>query len=291
MRAKKRALRKQVFKCAGVMTAMCGWFLLSGLWGTGQPQDSRTIFTSQAAEELHCPPAQVIAAIGAAPALSADGGTDDRISAEAAAVSAPRPADWILTAAPEGYFDDALFIGDSRTQGLELYGDIDEATYFAAQGLMVNTALVKAVAEVDGQQMSIPEALGKRSFGKVYIMLGVNELGWKSQDRFIQYYSELVETIREKQPGAVIYAQSLLPFSREKSESDEVYNNTRIALYNECIQQAIEGRGVIWLDVGAALRDENGCMPENSTFDGVHLKPEYCKKWEAFLRGNVAAAR
>lgn len=286
MRVKRRASRKRAFKFAGLATALSGWFLLSGLWGTGQPQDYGT-FTSQAAEELHCPPVREIKVSGAAPALSADGGTEDRMSAEAAAVSTSQMKEAALAAAPEGYFEDALFIGDSRTQGLELYGSMDEATYFAAQGLMVNTALVKAVATVDGQPMSIPDALERRSFGKVYIMLGVNELGWKSQDRFIQYYRELVETIHEKQPDAVIYAQSLLPFTREKSESDEVYNNTRIALYNGCIRQAIEGTGVVWLDVGAALQDESGCMPENSTFDGVHLKPEYCKKWETFLHENV----
>ena len=173
------------------------------------------------------------------------------------------------------------------THALELYGGIDDAAYYTAQGLMVNTALVKTVVTLDGRQVSIPDALDKRTFGKIYVMLGINELGWKSQDRFIQYYGQLLDMLREKCPDAVIYVQSLPPVSREKSESDEVYNNTRVALYNKCIQKAIEGRDVVWLDVGAALRDADGCMPEGSTFDGIHLNREYCRKWADFLRGNT----
>lgn len=280
----------------GVLTAVGGWVLIAGLWGTQAPSEGSN-FVSQAAEELHTPrhdvaedaeeemwtPVAPISA-GATSGQDASPVADD---AEEEVKAAEEEV--VFTQAPEGYFDDALFIGDSRTQGLELYGGIDEATYYTSQGLMVNTALVKTIVTLNGQQLSIPDALDKVKFGKVYIMLGINELGWKSQDRFIEYYGQLIDTVREKQPDAIIYVQSLLPVSKAKSDSSDVFNNTRVALFNSCIKQVIEDRDVVWLDVGAALQDENGCMPEGSTFDGIHLNQKYCKKWAEFLRSNVVA--
>lgn len=297
MRARRR---RRIFSVAGVLTAAGGWFLLTGLWGMEAPVETPN-FVSQAAEELHQPPQSVESCpvVRQTPSSEATSGetsvntklvdddaqkVQDTDSALPAAASGP-----VLQAAPEGYFSDALFIGDSRTQGLELYGGIDEATYYTSTGLMVNTALVKTVVTLDGEQLSIPDALDRQTFGKIYIMLGVNELGWKSQDRFIEYYGQLIDTVREKQPDAVIYIQTIIPVTRQKSESDETYNNTRIALFNSCIDKVVEDRDVVLLDVGAALRDADGFLPEGSTFDGVHLNQEYCRKWADFLRANTAA--
>lgn len=43
----------------------------------------------------------------------------------------------------DSYFDDAAFIGDSRTQGLQLYTGLPNATFYATQGLMVDTFFSK----------------------------------------------------------------------------------------------------------------------------------------------------
>ena len=293
MRARRR---RRIVSAAGVLTAACGWFLLTGLWGIQAPEEHPN-FVSQAAEELHGPPrGGVSGAVSAVPARALSPAAQDEDAPEIPErpaepeESVPAEAEEpVLQEAPDGYFDDALFIGDSRTQGLELYGGIDEATYYTSIGLMVNTALVKTVATVDGTPMSIPDALDRQDFGKIYVMLGVNELGWKSQDRFIEYYGQLIDTIREKQPDAVIYIQTIIPVTREKSESDATYNNTRIALFNSCIDKVVENRDVVLLDVGAALRDEEGFLPQNGSFDGVHLNQEYCRKWADFLRASTVA--
>ena len=288
---------------AGLATALCSWVALAALpWpGTEEEGGAGLSHATSSIDPLcqdelpqeHLPP-EILPSDGLdEPAGSRQIEEDETAAGDAAP---DETADETLgavqlAAAPEGYFDDALFIGDSRTQGLELYGGIDEATYYTAQGLMVNSALVKTVVPSGGGNITIPEALSENTFGKVYIMLGINELGWKSQDRFIEYYGQLIDTVREKQPDAVIYIQSIMPVSMAKSEKDEVYNNTRVALYNKCIQTVIEDRDVVWLDVGAAMSDENGCLPEEATADGVHLTSEYCRKWADFLRNHVVAAQ
>ncbi len=293
-RIRRRKGRKRMLALAGLTTAVCGWAVLATLPWPGSADEGGLSHASSSIDPLcqdelpqeHRPPELIYPeALAEAPDMPAD-------VLEDSASAAGRTAGTVqLTAAPDGYFNDALFIGDSRTQGLELYGGIDGATFYTATGLMVNTALVKTVVPAEGGNITIPEALSKNTFGKVYIMLGVNELGWKSQDRFIDYYGQLIDTVRAKQPDAVIYIQSIMPVSREKSEKDEIYNNTRIALYNKCIQTVIEDRDVVWLDVGAAMSDESGCLPDEATNDGVHLTSEYCRKWADFLRSNTVAVQ
>ena len=86
------------------------------------------------------------------------------------------------------YFDDAVFIGDSRTEGLILYTGLSNATVYANQGLMVDTVFTSPVIQMDGQRLSVVEALRRTEFKKVYIALGINETGWAYSNIFIEKY-------------------------------------------------------------------------------------------------------
>ena len=48
--------------------------------------------------------------------------------------------------ADKSYFDDALFIGDSRTVGISEYSDLKNATYFANTGMSVYNVLKEKVS-------------------------------------------------------------------------------------------------------------------------------------------------
>lgn len=52
------------------------------------------------------------------------------------------------------YFDDALFIGDSRTEGLALYGSLTNADFFSNVGL--------SIYQVTEKQAGNPNAMRKR---------------------------------------------------------------------------------------------------------------------------------
>jgi hypothetical protein len=51
-----------------------------------------------------------------------------------------------FTDVPADYFDDALFIGDSRTVGISEYGGLDNADFFADIGMSVYTVFTKIVS-------------------------------------------------------------------------------------------------------------------------------------------------
>ena len=90
--------------------------------------------------------------------------------AEAPAQAAPAPAQ----EAPAGYFNDALFIGDSRMVGIATYAPIEGATNFGTVGLSTYK-IAEAVSEVpDTKGQTFQQVLGAKKYGKVYLACETN---------------------------------------------------------------------------------------------------------------------
>ena len=187
-------------------------------------------------------------------------------------------------AVTDDYFNDAVFIGDSRTEGFIMYNGLSNVTSLTAKGLMVDTAFSKPAINMNGEKISVMKALSKTKFNKVYIMLGINELGWAYSDIFINKYAEIVDYIKEINSEAQIYIQSILPVSYKKSSSDKIYNNDKIREYNELIKKMTNEKQIYYLDVAEAIKDEDGNLPAEASLDGVHLKKEYCQQWYEYLK-------
>ncbi|HOJ49162.1 MAG TPA: GDSL-type esterase/lipase family protein [Bacillota bacterium] len=190
------------------------------------------------------------------------------------------------------YYKDACFIGDSRSEGFMMYAGPAEASYYVNKGLTVSGFFNTEFLKDGDKKVTVADALKNKQFGKVYIMLGINELGWAYSNVFYDRYCEIIDYIKEVQPDAKIFVQSIFPVSATKSAKDAHVNNKRIKEYNALIRKMCAEKNVIYLDVGQALQDENGNLPEDAAYDGVHLKKPYCEKWRAFLdtHTNVEAA-
>lgn len=124
-----------------------------------------------------------------------------------------------FTTVDASYFDDALFLGDSHTDGFHDYAGLGNATYFTKNGLTVKDAVEKSFIELDGKKVTLAEALGTRQFGKVYILLGINEIGAYTAADWAAQYKSLLDLVREKQPDAVIFIQSIFHTTQKKSDS------------------------------------------------------------------------
>ncbi|MVB10963.1 GDSL-like Lipase/Acylhydrolase family protein [Caprobacter fermentans] len=187
--------------------------------------------------------------------------------------------------AARGWFSDALFIGDSRTEGLRNYGGLSGATYYALKGLMVNTVYTRREIMENGSKKTVMEAQAEHPFGKIYVMLGVNELGWSSMQSFVDDYSKMVKDLKKDHPKAEIYLQAIFPVSAQKSAESSIYKNSKIVSYNQAIQKIAKDQKVSYLDTARAV-SENGVLPEDASTDGVHLNSEYCAKWCDYLKAN-----
>ncbi len=187
------------------------------------------------------------------------------------------------------YFDDAVFIGDSRTEGLFLNTGLSNATSFAHMGLMADTVFTRPLFNVSGEKVSVMDAMKKTEFSKVYIMLGINETGWAYSSIFIQKYGELIDAIREINPDALIYVQAIMPVSQKVSDNHSYVKNSKITEYNQLLRQLAEEKQVYYIDTASAVAGEDRALPEDAAPDGIHLVRAYCQRWLDYLRTHTAA--
>lgn len=181
----------------------------------------------------------------------------------------------------ETWFDDALFIGDSHIEGFCDYGGLPNATYYYKRGLDIWSVMKK---EFVGGKQTIPQALSEHQFGKIYIMLGINEIGVGTTESYAEQYASVVAQLRELQPNALIYIQAIFHTSQAKSDAT-VYNNDTINARNEAISHLADGEHVFFVDCNAVFDDENGALTPTYSGDGVHVKAPYYTMWRDYLFG------
>ena len=190
---------------------------------------------------------------------------------------------------PEGgpvedtYFENTAFLGDSRTQGFQLYSGLKTGTYYTAVGATVESVFTKKV-DTEAGKMPLLDAMAKQEFDKIYVMLGVNELGWNGTEIYHNQYAKLIDRLREDHPDSLVVLQTLIPVSAKQEAKKSYVNNTRIAAYNEVLRQLAEEKQCPYVDVAAAMTDEQGCLRSDWTSDGVHLNTKGCKAWLEYLR-------
>ena len=180
-------------------------------------------------------------------------------------------------------FDNAAFLGDSRTAGLDEKLVVGQADFYTSVGIDVRGALQKNLFTLsNGQKGNMLQAVSEKKYDKIYLMFGINELGWPYKETFVQYYTTIVETLKQSFPNAEIYVQSIIPMVEKRT--DNVYNNEKIRQFNTYIKEVAENTGVNWVDVTIPVRDAAGALPEEASSDGIHLSRDYLFRWADYLK-------
>ena len=180
-------------------------------------------------------------------------------------------------------FTNVLFIGDSRTAGLSEYGDLGQAEVFADSGMSVFNLFDSRVKTKSGNKLTLRELLSQKQFQTIYLMLGINELGYEYSS-IIKKYQSVVDTIRSLQPGAVLVLQANLHVTGNKSASSSTYNNEKINRLNSGIQTLAEENRCFYLDVNPVFDDENGNLKADYSTDGSHVLGKYYSVWVDWLK-------
>ena len=192
----------------------------------------------------------------------------------------------------DSYFDDVAFVGDSRTDGFRLYSGLNRGTYFCVNGETVASATdMQNWKTEDGEKISLADAVAAADCGKIYLMLGVNELGWNGTDMFRTHAGNLLQRLKADHPNAEIVVQSLLPVSAEQDAKGSYVNNQRILVYNQIWMELAEENGCDYVNIAEAVTGEDGCLPADMSFDGVHLNRTGCRAWLDYLRTHSVGQR
>lgn len=189
------------------------------------------------------------------------------------------------------YFDDAVFVGDSRTDGFMIYSGIGAGKNLTSNGLSIFSLETKKALTIGTEEYTLLEALALEEYGKVYLSLGVNELGYNDDEGFYRNYAEAIDAIRRLQPNAVIYIQGLIPLNegqiRERNGNKYNLTNEHLRVYNSLLKRIAEEKRVVYLDLYSEFADENGELPAQDSRDGVHLQKGPCQQWLAYLQAHT----
>lgn len=190
------------------------------------------------------------------------------------------------------YFQDAAFIGDSRTDGFLIYSGIGCGENLTSNGLSIFKLEEKKALTIDGKKYTMLEALARKQYGKVYISLGVNELGYYDDQGFYDAYCRAIDSIRASQPNAVIYIQGLIPLNEDVIASTggaSYLKNDHLLIYNDLMKKAAEEKQVVFLDLNPAFTGPDGQLPADASKDGVHLSKAYCQQWLDYLKTHTVS--
>ncbi len=175
-----------------------------------------------------------------------------------------------------------LFIGDSRTYGLEMTDSLPGADFFCYTGWTVFDA-TSGTLLTDGEYLTLSQLLSVREYKKVYILFGINEIGG-DLDAVTEEYSELISLIRERQPEAKIVVQANPHVTTARSSYGDAINNERIDLLNQKLRGLTDGFTVLWLDATQILDDSSGGFNEAyAEEDGLHPNWDCYVMWGAWI--------
>ena len=186
-------------------------------------------------------------------------------------------------------FSDVSFLGDSLTQGMQLYDTgLPNAHFCAYKGVGPNAVVNNTTCRrADGEKEVPMEALASQQPRALYILLGTNVLTTDSDyTSFLTYYRLMLDMLNQTLPNTKIYVQSITPVRPEVSQKSGHEGLNRDRLYqinNELAAIALE-KDCYFLNLWEVLADENGDLIESyAQPDGYHIKPEGYAAWVDYL--------
>ena len=150
-----------------------------------------------------------------------------------------------------------VFIGDSRTVGMEMFVGGEENEYWSARNSMGYSWMV------DTGVPAVEDLIGEGT--DVVILMGVNDLG--NVYRYADYINMKAEEWKKR--GAETYFVSVTPVDDRRSPNAK---NSRIESFNAYMQETL--RGVHYIDAYSRIRYSFG-SPDGIHFDGATYREIY----------------
>lgn len=176
------------------------------------------------------------------------------------------------------YFKDTLFIGDSRTAGLRQFGYFETADFFATPGLSVYSIPQTKVEIGDLGKIKLEALLEQKEYTKIYVMLGMNELGYRFPQT-VEKYRNFIEDLQDWEPCAQLYLCANLHVTSTRSKNDKFFNNENINKMNQEIKNLAEEKELVYLDINELFDDENGDLDKEIASDDSHVTVENYIVW------------
>ncbi len=192
-----------------------------------------------------------------------------------------------------GFFDNAMFIGDSITRQLRVRiierqktdpACFAGARFYTAQSYMLYAATKSRIMDgtaslkMNGRSVHMYEILEKYHPAYLFILLGVNDYIGEKIEKGIGYTDIIVNKVKQVSPETRVVFQSLTPLSKSFSGKRDL--RTKWDKYNEALRENCLKNGSYYLDIASPLKDSDGYLPSSLSSDGrYHLNDDGLEIW------------
>ena len=116
---------------------------------------------------------------------------------------------------------------------------------------------------------------------QLFLLIGVNDLILRRPPAILANYQKILERIQAESSSTQLIVQSILPINNQVrrigiSNEDIITINTQLSAL--CAQ-----KGIQFLDIHSAFKDNNGRLDARYTDDGIHLNGEAYLRWRDLL--------
>ena len=185
------------------------------------------------------------------------------------------------------WFEDVCFIGHSQVVAMGMYFDFTGTDYLAEVGFTAPDMLVhKGFHTSKGRAGSLLRLLQNNSYGKVYVLLGINDVSDRKNriSEFKEPMRKILDIVKETQPEAKLYLISLAPVGRV-APYPVIYNPEVTMLYSQAVKDLSREYGAEYIDLYRFLSDDDGYMIEEYCVnDGIHIVPNAYSILEEYFR-------
>lgn len=172
----------------------------------------------------------------------------------------------------KAFFENDLFIGDSITTGLHLFGRLDMKNVAADTGYTPYKAYNEAIPMYDGTSKTALEYAQQMQPKRIFIMLGSN--GLAAAGAMEDSYRMLIEKLNAACPDTVLYCISVTPLAKGSTyESTSGITNDKVVDFNSFIKSVCSDNGIKYIDLYSMVTGADGYfLDDYAEVDGMHFK-------------------
>ena len=180
----------------------------------------------------------------------------------------------------ESYFADALFCGDSISDGFRVYTEVFSgfrtATMIGLSPQAVSYHTFKNKTGDPAEEMTMLQMIQYFNPKKIYIMLGTNGLEWGDPEALIEGFETFLDEVMAAMPTSDIIIESITPTTEATANKRPGFSKDRILQYNAMLKDMAARKGLYFLDVYAAVVGTDGYTPVEiaAPLDGIHFTPQ-----------------
>ena len=190
------------------------------------------------------------------------------------------------SAVDDSYFEDAVFIGDSRMQGFRNLSGITKGSFVTAVGMELENFYTDSQIATAAGNVTVLDALTNINFSKIYMMLGTNELGAYDMSQVGESYRQVLADIKQlsSSPDPIVYVYSVIYVDEPLVTTGDYVNNTNVDAVNMEILTMCKEEGYHYINLNEVLSNGYHGLISGAAEDGIHLNTDYCKEWLEYTK-------